>query len=691
MAKACGILFCYNESHIIAHTVRHYLSAGIDLVLFDNESTDDSVEVARAAARELAPTRRFEVVTVRTQGYEWIKILKTACDYMHARLSAYDWILLVDADAFYDSPVRSGTLSEFLDENRRAGFNVIDGRLYNFYPTEADDPAIPRFWERLRYARIEDPSPQHKIFRYHPSIDFYSRAGHECRRKGARLSPLRFRYRHYPWLELAQGQRKVFHDRNPRYTEQRDSAEGLFEHPQYRGLLPIEEDFVKPSLGLRRVSYETEGMSFGMARAILATGRVGSLIARGLHSYRYGKVANLRRRWRSGQVLLREPKLIAAHLSFRGRRWAWSVRRALSRRPPSRLWNASPIEIAEQSPRPMGLPSNIHFLVTDFCNAACRFCNQDFRASARAQLSFTDFKTMLAHLPLDAKTAGWNFTFSGGGEPLLAKELFAMIDFTGRHYPWVRTQIRTNGTRIGKLADEIAASSLSRLEISIQSADPGRNRAEMGSVGDTLGHLETLNDRLLKYGNGHLETILSVAVSQRNIDDLEGLVRAAGVRGVDEVQVSFVRYYAWSDAGKASPQESLFYAQDRYDAAVRRAKRVARRYGVRLSHEPLFSTPVTSSACRQPWCTLVVDVKGRVFPCTGGEVWFKHGVADGRYDFGNLLASPLTHFWLNESFTRVRRTCRGESLVAECASCHNNVALKGPSVEASHRLPGPPS
>jgi len=182
-ATACGLLFCYNEEHILRETLRYYLSQGIDVVVVDNCSTDSSPGIVQEFMGDKGryPGQVIDTIRVETDGYEWGKILKTANDYMHRNLNGYDWILQIDADGFYQSPVRGMSLREFMGAVQRFGYNIIDGKWFDFHPTEADDQSIESPLERIRYCRVEPygPMPQHKIFRYHPSMDFFTSLGHE--------------------------------------------------------------------------------------------------------------------------------------------------------------------------------------------------------------------------------------------------------------------------------------------------------------------------------------------------------------------------------------------------------------------------------------------------------------------------------------------------------------------------------
>ena len=106
-AKSCGLVFCYNEEHIIGCCLRYYLNQGFDLVIFDNGSTDASMDIVDIVQKEKYTGKILDVVRVETKGYEWRKILKHACQYRHKSLNKYDWILLIDVLQSPQSPLLS--------------------------------------------------------------------------------------------------------------------------------------------------------------------------------------------------------------------------------------------------------------------------------------------------------------------------------------------------------------------------------------------------------------------------------------------------------------------------------------------------------------------------------------------------------------------------------------------------------
>jgi radical SAM protein with 4Fe4S-binding SPASM domain len=707
MLRVCGFVFCHNEEHILRECLQHYAREGIDLVVVDNASTDSSMQIVEDVRRDPGTGRGTirDILHIETEGYEWKKILFTACNYMHSRLRAYDWILLIDADSFYHSPVRGITLLEFIDQAGYAGYNILDGALYEFYPTERDDPAVVSPLERLKYCKAYHPYPQHRIFRYHSSIDFYTHFGHVCLRERPRVCCVQFLYLHYKWVSYEHGRKKLFAERLPRFVERRQHSRF---HPQYLGLLPVQEDLVKSSASLTLFRKEAVLISrnrFEMMMRVHPVFDIGQQVSTRTRRMAAGAV----KRWKAFRTVFGYSRSMAIRLAkertvallkigaprpiARAEGGASTdgtgfYRKDLSQ---SNFWVVKPEDWIEQKPYADGVPQNYHFLMTDFCNARCIFCNQDFTSTR--QISLRDFQTMVSHIPA---TQGSNFFLSGGGEPLLCRDIFPIIHYINAEFPWVPITIKSNGLLVGKFAEQIAQCRIQRFGISVHGATRESNNAVLRANNENLDVFDgigELNEQLLKRRNRTWK-IFYVVVSRVNIDEVPALVEKAAELRVNEIMVMFSKvfpgeFYETHRIPPAKPEDSLFFHQERYNRSVIAGRKLAKSLGVAFRHEPLFGEPFKPQPCFIPWHTMVVNWDGEVYPCTGGEVWFRPSVKSGEYKFGNLLNQHLADFWNNESYTKIRRTTSrqtNEQFVPQCRNCHNTCCFEGPDRKASHIL-----
>jgi len=684
--KACGILFCYNEEHIIADTIGHYLSEGIDLVIIDNDSQDSSLEIISGFREKRQEKGKIiEILNIKTQGYEWRKILKYACDYMHKRLTGYDWILLIDADAFYRSPVRGIDLLGFISYAEHRGYNIIAGKVLDFYPTKIDDNSISSAVKRLHFFSPERTRIQHKIFKYHPSIDFFSYWGHICLRKDPKVFTVRFLYLHYPWISYEHGLKKIFAERKPRFVERREYP---YANHEYARLLPLEKDLLKDPNSLKK---------FEENKLLMSPQRFSLILALRLFPDAYNQIkeAFCRRYLAASRTCLKLPLILIkldwrlafsySYLIFREKFFKRpGLKKGFEDRLPQKNRHIMSLEeIIQQEPFATGFPKAYHFLLTHRCNARCLFCNQKQRTGETDEITLQKFKAITAHMPLDI---GTTIYLSGGGEPFLAQDFMRIVHFISKAFPHIKLYIVTNGLLLKDFASELAQARITEIRISIH----GGTRINNDILGATNSEAVFEGIELLRKANSEIRISICPCLLRLNIDELPALVRKASSLGVARVTTSFCRFYTLGLNGaddSIDPKNSLFFDQRRYNQRIRQAEQEARADRIVFTHEPLFSQRFVERPCLQPWENMVIDSDGQVYPCTGGEVRFYGSVKSGKYNFGNLLAEEFWRCWNSDSYIALRRTLNPrfkEEFIPECKNCHNQICLKGPGLADRH-------
>ena len=330
---------------------------------------------------------------------------------------------------------------------------------------------------------------------------------------------------------------------------------------------------------------------------------------------------------------------------------------------------------------------NYHFLMTNYCNARCVFCNQRFDGSPRKEINLENFKVMLSHIPTHFVD---EFYFSGGGEPLLCRDLFPIINYVKSSFPGIKIAIRTNGLLIGKFAQELACMRIDRIEISLHGlAKTNDNILQRKGSQDIFKGIALLNKYLAKSGNT-TQKICCPIVSKSNIRDLPLLVKEAAELKVEAVETQFCRYFDYAlqrEKGKLKLGDSLFFHKGLYNAIIRKSTRLAKSLGVGFMAQPLFYQSFQKRPCRFPWTVMLVDWDGDVYPCFGGEEWFKEKVKSGEYYFGNLLKEHVYNFWNKRLYRIIRKA--GSSTdkkvcIPECKNCHLTICLRGPNLRNAH-------
>lgn len=683
-ANTCGILFCYNEAEVIGPTIQHYLSQNIDLVIFDNQSTDSSADIIKDFLNNSGQYggRIKDVVTIATKGYEWKDILREANSYMHKNLNNYEWIIITDADTHYASPVKGLRLPEYLKEAGGFGFNILQGRLVTFYPTEKDDKSIKLYSERIKYYELGKINPQEKIFRYHPSIDFYSSYGHECLRDERRVcvNP-GFILKHYIWVSYEQGARKVFVDRKPRYPK------NFPVQTHYAYLLPQREDFIKDSKTLK---YFNEGKELITRRGLLLTEKWVKNNRRNSNAPDKGPLNSAAVSVKA--VIPRRAKNFIKYVMNHFRPYPIDPSPGYYRISSDYgfcnmidKWFTPPLGAAAKNTEALidSYPSVYHFLMTNFCNAKCVFCNQIDCQTAK-EISLEEFKIMASHIDRDCAK---EFYFSGGGEPLLCKGLFDIIRHAKEKFPEAKLALVTNGILIEKHAEKIAQSRIDKIIVSMHGDGDINDFILQAKSSKTIFDGIRLLQGYLEKSGGKMDIQFAVVASKVNINEVQKILKKAGELKVNEVSVGFCRYYPHRIGSKLKVEDSLYYHKGLYNSAIRKAAVLAKRLGVRFNYSPPFLKRYKKRQCCDVLNLVLVDWDGNIYPCLGGEVRFYEKVKSGEYFFGNLLKEYVGDFWMNESYVRLRRHLLSsfkENNIPECDFCHNNICIEGPDSIHSH-------
>jgi len=250
--KTVGIMPVYNEADILEQTIIHMTGQGIPLVIVEGESNDGSLEIERKflgkgvlGIRIVRPDPYYDLKAVLKEGYS------SALGY------SPDWIVLVAADEFLESPYPSLTLAEAIENEARLGYNLIQFNCFEFLLTEKDVfSPLKDVKERLRYYTWNSDF-YFRAWRHYPGTDIITHAGHRVvfpRGVEEKVSPIKFVMRHYKFRSLEHGIRKVFKERLPRYDP--DEVAGGW-HIHYRNLKPDASYFIVDSQKLNR--YEEDG------------------------------------------------------------------------------------------------------------------------------------------------------------------------------------------------------------------------------------------------------------------------------------------------------------------------------------------------------------------------------------------------------------------------------------------------
>jgi len=199
--RAIAIIAARNEGRYIGRCCRHLVEQGVEFVVIDNESTDNTrAEASRFAGRGLVHIETFPYDGL----YDWVGLLKRKEEI--SRTLEADWFMHLDADEIPEPPIRGERLVDRLRMVDAQGYSAVNFDEFVFVPTSSGEnyEGTDYVAEMRKYFFFE-PHPQRLVraWRKATDIDLSSSGGHAACFAGCRVSPVNFVLRHY--IALSEG------------------------------------------------------------------------------------------------------------------------------------------------------------------------------------------------------------------------------------------------------------------------------------------------------------------------------------------------------------------------------------------------------------------------------------------------------------------------------------------------------
>lgn len=195
MIKIIAIICVYNEEEVIKKCIENGREQGLDVIVVDNGCTDRTVGIAKGLGVPV-----FEHITEKYNVFELNK-WAISC----AKKIGCDWYVLKDADEMFETYDRKTAVREAVIKASREGYNCMRFDMYEFWPTVDDDLSIADFTERIQYYSYWN-SRYLKMIKNSPEI--YTES-HHAPEGAIKESPERLILKHYKFISLEQGRRKV--------------------------------------------------------------------------------------------------------------------------------------------------------------------------------------------------------------------------------------------------------------------------------------------------------------------------------------------------------------------------------------------------------------------------------------------------------------------------------------------------
>jgi len=195
--KAVALLGIRNEALYLEKCLSHLQENGIRVCLIDNDSTDESMEIARA----YQPGCVIGIERLPFKGvYDWVAMLRKKQE-LAAAIGA-DWYIHHDGDEIRQPPWPEMTLEQALAEVDARGYNAVNFDEFVFLPCSEDLQGHEGtdYVRAMRYYYYFAPSAMHRVNAWKNTgqpVDLVSSGGHQVKFSGRQIFPHNFVLRHY--------------------------------------------------------------------------------------------------------------------------------------------------------------------------------------------------------------------------------------------------------------------------------------------------------------------------------------------------------------------------------------------------------------------------------------------------------------------------------------------------------------
>jgi len=202
--KIVGIISVFNESDIIEEVIKFHLSQGLELVVLDNGSDDDTFEICKRCQR------KGHVKLIRSFENPYESNLPRRVLWDSTITLSPDWIIKIDADEFLESGQNDLTLRDGISLADERGFNIIQFDRFDFFMTDDDNDSGNSIKNRLKhYSYVDDF--HFNAFKFIPGTLGEEVSHFPIFQRGTQYKffPKKFVLRHYPFRSNYQAEKKM--------------------------------------------------------------------------------------------------------------------------------------------------------------------------------------------------------------------------------------------------------------------------------------------------------------------------------------------------------------------------------------------------------------------------------------------------------------------------------------------------
>jgi len=306
--------------------------------------------------------------------------------------------------------------------------------------------------------------------------------------------------------------------------------------------------------------------------------------------------------------------------------------------------------------RPKALPKVIMIEPTNACNLKCAMCYVQQNIKANHYLGLSAFKAIIEQFPEIRE-----LIFCGIGEPLLNKDIFAMIEVAKKRGIGFINLV-TNGKLLDKeMAFKIISSGINRIQISVQSFNPKafseiRNEEESNLERLKLDIKELIKQK--KELNSGIKICCNAVITKFNYDDISAFIKEAKELGADRVEFIQMTTASGNLMDLNAPLASMA-------DICKKARSLAQMLNIEIG----FLNGNEYGRCYQLWDFMMIHADGEISPCNGIFPTENIGV-------GNIFNDPIEKIWNSKRYQGLRRGVKNGEL-KYCRYCESGYCMEG--------------
>lgn len=317
------------------------------------------------------------------------------------------------------------------------------------------------------------------------------------------------------------------------------------------------------------------------------------------------------------------------------------------------------------------LPRSLYLETTNRCDSACHTCIRTFMSlEPPKDLTLAELKQVVEQFPVLERVV-----LHGIGEPLLNRELFAMVAYLKAKGAVVL--FNSNAISLTpQRALQLIGSGLDEYRLSMDAATRGTYQRIRGvdQFDRVVKNVRGLIDLQRRLKQKTPRVSLWLTAMKANIEELPAFIRLAKEIGVPEVYAQRLVFYG---QGLAVEAQSLHGAlHQRQEELIGEAERLAAMLGIAFRASGA-STPLTSlkgqdqakrpwTGCQRPWTVSYVTANGSVLPCCISP-WTAHDYRG--LVLGNAFTEEFGKIWSGRRYQAFREAFDTDAPPDPCRGC----------------------